>query len=59
MIKLFIFSLKSYELEVKKYQTTFEIANWKTEKTKCWSRNHSRFLYWNDILYNSEYLERI
>ena len=28
----FIFSVTSYEREVKKYQITFEIADWKTEK---------------------------
>ena len=27
--------ISSYELEVKKYQVTLGITNWKTEKTKC------------------------
>ena len=30
--------ISSYELEVKKYQVTLGITNWKTEKTKCWSQ---------------------
>ena len=32
MVKLSIFSITSYECEVKKYQITFEITDWKTEK---------------------------
>ena len=34
MVKLSIFSITSYECEVKKYQITFEITDWKTEKKK-------------------------
>ena len=33
-----MFLLRNYELEVEKYQMTFEITNWKTEKTKPWSQ---------------------
>ena len=32
MVKLSIFSITSYECEVKKYQITFEITDEKTEK---------------------------
>ena len=43
----------------KKYQITFEITDWKTEKKMLiYKHSHSRFLYWNDILYKSEYLKR-
>ena len=34
MVKLSIFSITSYECEVKKYQITFEITDWKTEKKR-------------------------
>ena len=34
MVKLSISSITSYECEVKKYQITFEITDWKTEKKK-------------------------
>ena len=49
--------IKKYE--VKKYQSTFEITNSKPEKNKILISNqiHSRYLYWNDRLNNSEYLK--
>ena len=34
MVKLSFFSITSYECEVKKYQITFEITDWKTEKKR-------------------------
>ena len=34
MVKLSFFSIRSYECEVKKYQITFEITDWKSEKKK-------------------------
>ena len=48
MVKLSIFSITSYECEVKKYQITFEITDWKTEKKKILYT-----LYF--ILYNTLY----
>ena len=56
-----IILLPNYKLEVKKYQITFEITNWKTKKTKILisTHSHSRFFYGNDILCTSEYLKRI
>ena len=48
MVKLSFFSITSYECEVKKYQITFEITDWKTEKKKILYT-----LYF--ILYNTLY----
>ena len=63
----FIVLLSNYELKVKKYQITFEITNWKTEKPKCWSRImvirdfFIEMIYYTiqNIWYEKEYLPSI
>ena len=52
----FIFSITSYECEVKKYQITFEITDWKNEK-----KNYLYFILYT-ILYrniNKKALKRL
>ena len=34
------------------------VTSTKNEKIKSWFQSRSKILYWNDILYNSELLEK-
>ena len=38
-------------------KTLLRVTNLKNEKTSSWFRSFSRFLYWNELLRNSELLE--
>ena len=60
MVKLSFFHLQVTKVKLEKIKLHLKLLTGKLKKkTIRYSRNsHSRFLNWNDILHNSEYLKR-